>query len=130
MLDYDVRTDVSTFNGEYFLYMDFPAPEEVWYIGVFGLPAGQLPRGQNYYFLGTVLTRDGFKLYESSPYEQDPPDVPPPGNYLPPPSTSYTILPPETPIGSQLLNNGSFQFFRLQVSELTRVTVTAGVLHG
>ena len=126
ILDYEIRTDVSTYNGEFFLDIDLPRPEDVYYVGVFGLAAGLLPRGANYYFLGTILSKDMFMLYESSPYTQDPPLVPPPGNYIPPPITAYTILPPDVPFTSRLLNNGTFQFFRLQVSELTRVTAIAG----
>jgi hypothetical protein len=126
LLDYEMRTDVSTYNGEFFLDIDLPRPEDVFYIGVFGLDAGLLARGANYYFLGTILSKDGFMLYESSPYMQDSPLVPPSGNYIPPPITSYTILPPDVPFESRLLNNGTFQFFRLQVSEHTRVTAVAG----
>jgi hypothetical protein len=92
LLDYDNRIDISTYNGEYFLYINQPDPAAVYYVGVFGLQAELLDRGQNYYFLGQVLSWDGFALYESSPYLPDPPKVPPPGNYIPPPSNSYTIL--------------------------------------
>ena len=125
LLDYDIRTDISTVNGEYFIFIDQPRPDDTFYVGVFGVAAELLPRGENYYFLGKVMSNDEYEKYQSSPYLADPPLVPPLGNYVPPPVSSYTILPPDTTLSSQVLNNGSFQYFRLQVSEFTRVSIFA-----
>ena len=129
LLDYEVTVDVSTVNGEYFLFLDSPQPDDVFYLGVYGLPAGLLLRNNNYYFLCQILTADSFKLYQSYPYLQAPPLVPPTGNYIPPPRSSYSLLPPDTPVESRansgVFNNGTWRFFRVQVSEFTRVTAVA-----
>jgi len=129
LLEYDVKTDVPSANGEFFLFVDQPKPDDVFYFGVFGVAAQLLRRGQNYYFLGQILSNDEFLLYESSPFLADPPRVPPPGNYVPPSVESYTVLAPDVPFQSQLFNNGSVQYFRLQVAEFTNLTARAGRMH-
>jgi len=126
LIEYDVKTQISTANGEYFLNLDQPRPDDIFYLGVYGSSSGVLPRGTNYYFLAQMRTQDEFKLYVSEPYLLPPPKVPPRGNYVAPSSSSYTILVPETPLKLRLFNNGSIQFFRLQVSEFTSVTAIAG----
>ena len=127
LLDYEFRTTASTSNGEYFLFIERPNPDEIFYLGVFGKDQDQLlERGKNFYFLGQIQSQDGFELYESTPFLQDPVEVAPPGNYIPPKPSTYSILSPDTPLMSSLLNNGTFKMFRLQVSEFTRVTADAG----
>jgi hypothetical protein len=126
LIDYDTKVSISTANGEYFLNIDQPRPDDVFYLGVYGASDGVLPRGNNYYFLAQLRTNDEFKLYVSNPYLLPPPSVPPAGGYIPPSSNLFSVLVPESPIKSHLFNNGSIQFFRLQVSEFTSVTAVAG----
>jgi hypothetical protein len=126
LIDYDTKVDISTANGEYFLNINQPRPDDVFYLGVYGASDGVLPRGNNYYFLAQLRTNDEFKLYVSNPYLLPPPSVPPAGGYIPPSSNLFSVLVPESPIKSHLFNNGSIQFFRLQVSEFTSVTAVAG----
>jgi hypothetical protein len=125
LLVYDARTDVSSANGEYFLFINQPEPSDTFYVGVFGRSGFGLERNGKYHFLGQIMTVDEYENWESSPYLADPVLVPQAGIYVPPDAASYTVLSPDTRLESQLLNNGSFQFFRLQVSEFTRVTLSA-----